>query len=48
METINTALPGMVLRTDALNMELLRLLMTRYTVVVENKNNEVIIELYPK
>lgn len=48
MEIIKTALPGMVLRIDALNMDLLRLLMTRYTVVVENKNNEVIIELYPK
>lgn len=47
MEIINTA-PGMVLRTDALNMDLLRLLMTQYTVIVENKNNEVIIELYPK
>lgn len=47
MEIINTALPGIVLRTDTLDMDLLRLLMTRYTVIVEEKNNEIIIELHP-
>lgn len=47
MEIINTTLPGMVLRTDALDMDLLRLLMSRYTVIVEEKNNEIIIELHP-
>lgn len=47
METTNTALPGMVLRTDALDMDLLRLLMSKYTVIVEKKDNEIIIELYP-
>ena len=36
----------MMLRTDALNMEVLRLLMTQYTVIVESKENQVTIELY--
>lgn len=36
----------MVLRTDALNMEVLRLLMTQYTVIVESEENQVTIELY--
>lgn len=36
----------MVLCADALNMDVLRLLMTQYTVIVESKDNQVIIELY--
>lgn len=47
MEIINTTHPGIVLRTDTLDMDLLRLLMTRYTMIVEEKNNEIIIELHP-
>lgn len=47
MEIINTKpRPVMVLRTDALNMGVLRLLMTQYTVIVESKDNQVVIELY--
>ncbi len=47
MEITNTKpRPVMVLRTDALNMEVLRLLMTQYTVIVESKENQVTIELY--
>lgn len=47
MEITNTtARPVMVLRTDALNMEVLRLLMTQYTVIVESKDNQVTLELY--
>lgn len=38
--------PVMVLSIDALNMDLLRLLMTRYTVIVEKTNNEILLELY--
>lgn len=48
MEITNTdPRPVMVLRTDALNMEVLRLLMARYTVVVEKKETQILIELYP-
>lgn len=47
MEIINTTLPGIVLHTDALDMDLIRLLMSRYTVIIEEKNNEIIIELHP-
>ena len=47
MEITNTEpRPVMVLRTDALNMEVLRLLMAQYTVIVGNKDNQIIIELY--
>lgn len=46
MEIANTK-PSlvMVLRTDTLNMDVLRLLMTRYTVIVEQKEKQIIIEL---
>ena len=48
MEITNTKLrPVMVLRTDALNIEVLRLLMTQYTVIVEKTENQITIELYP-
>lgn len=48
MEIINTKpRPIMVLRADALNMEVLRLLMTQYTVMVEKTENQITIELYP-
>ncbi len=47
MEITNTKpRPVMVLRTDALNMEMLRLLMTQYTVIVEKINNDITLELY--
>lgn len=47
MEITNTKpRPVMVLRTDALNIEVLQLLMTQYTVIVESKENQVTIELY--
>lgn len=39
--------PVMVLHTDALNMEVLRLLMTQYTVIIEKTENQITIELYP-
>ena len=39
--------PIVVLRADALNMEVLRLLMTQYTVIVERTEKEIILELYP-
>lgn len=49
MEITNTEpRPVMVLRTDALNMEVLRLLMTQYTVIVEKINNDITLELYEK
>lgn len=49
MEIINTEpRPVMVLCTDALNMDVIRLLMTRYTVIVESKEDKITIELYPK
>lgn len=49
MEITNTKpRPAMVLRTDALNMEVLRLLMTQYTVIVEKQDNKITIELYQK
>lgn len=47
MEITNTKpRPVMVLRTDALNMEVLRLLMIQYTVIVEKINNDITLELY--
>lgn len=46
MEITNKSRPVMVLRADALNMEVLRLFMTQYTVIVERKDNQIIIELY--
>ncbi|MDE6114489.1 MAG: hypothetical protein K2G49_05450 [Muribaculum sp.] len=49
MEITNTEpRPVMVLYTDALNMEVLRLLMTQYTVIVEKQENKITIELYQK
>ena len=49
MEITNTEpRPVMVLCTDALNMEVLRLLMTQYTVIVEKQNDKITIELYQK
>lgn len=49
MEITNTKpRPVMALRTDALNMEVLRLLMTQYTVIVEKINNDITLELYEK
>lgn len=48
MEITNTKpRPIVVLRADALNMEVLRLLMTQYTVIVEKTEKEIILELYP-
>lgn len=48
MEIINQSTePGAVLRTETLNVDLIRLLSTRYTVVVEQKQNEIVLELYP-
>lgn len=47
MEIANTKpSPVMVLRPDTLNMDVLRLLMTRYTVIVEQKEKQIIIELH--
>ena len=37
----------MVLRTDVLNMEVLRLPMPQYTVIVEKTENKITIEVYP-
>lgn len=40
--------PTLVLRTDKLDTDLLRLLLMEYTVIVEQRESEIIIELYPK
>lgn len=40
--------PVMVLCADALNVDVIRLLSTLYTVITESKEGKIIIELYPK
>jgi hypothetical protein len=46
IEQINK--PVMMLRTDEINIDLLLLLESRYTVIVSQINNEIVLELYKK
>lgn len=39
--------PCAILRADTLDIDVLRCLMACYTVVVEQSDNQIIIELYP-
>ena len=40
--------PVMMLRTDEINIDLLLLLESRYTVIVSQIDNEIVLELYKK
>lgn len=46
IEQINK--PVMMLRTDEINIDLLLLLESRYTVIVSQIDNEIVLELYKK
>ena len=48
MEPIGKTAPLAVISAKVLDMELVRLLADRYTLVVEERCSEVIISLYPK
>jgi len=49
MATIEeTSKPVTVLRTDEINMNLLFLLESRYIVIISQKDNEIVLELYNK
>lgn len=48
MEIINNESCGLVLRTDTLDMDLIRLLETQYIVIVEKKSNLIQITLESK
>lgn len=49
METIEQIdKPVMMLRTDEINIDLLLLLESRYTVIVSQIDNEIVLELYKK
>ena len=49
METINAESDGPItLRVDVIDMGLLHLLETRYVVLIEQRENDIVIELYKK
>jgi len=49
METIEQIdKPVIMLRTDEINIDLLLLLESRYTVIVSQIDNEIVLELYKK
>lgn len=41
-------MPLLVLRTDTLDTDVVRLLCTKYTVIIGQSENDITIELYPK
>ncbi len=48
METIEQAEKPITLRVDVIDMGLLHLLESRYTVLIEQKDNDIVIDLYKK